>query len=101
VSWVCSAWGREGLGILSTYINTSWGSREDRARLFSVVLSGRTRGNGHKSKYMSFHLHTRIDFFTVSMVKHCNMLPREAVESLNPWSFSKSDWSQSWATCFS
>lgn len=28
----------------------------ERARLFSVVPSGRTRGSGHKLKYLKFHL---------------------------------------------
>lgn len=34
-------------------------SEEDRAKLFSVVHSDRTSGNGHKIKYREFHLNKR------------------------------------------
>lgn len=33
-------------------------SKEDRARLFSVVLTDGTEGNDHKLKYMRVHLNT-------------------------------------------
>lgn len=43
-------------GILSVWINIWWGeSTEGRARLFSLVLSDRTRGYGHKLKCTEFH----------------------------------------------
>jgi len=34
-------------------------NEEDRARLFSVVLSERPRGNEHKLKTSKFHINTR------------------------------------------
>lgn len=50
----------------------------ERARLFSVVPTDRTRGNGHKLKTVK--LNTRKHFFTVRVTEHWNRSPRFVLE---------------------
>ena len=84
-TWGCSAWGGDDWGedFISVYKYLKCGSQVDEARLFSVVPSNRTRGNGQKLEHREFLTNMRKEFFTVRVTgtEHWHRLPREVVES--------------------
>jgi len=83
--------------LINAYKYLKGGYNENEVRLFLVVPSNRTRGNGHKLQYRRFLQNTRKHFCAVRVMEHWHRLPREVVEP--PWRSSKAARALSWACC--
>ena len=67
--------------LINAYKYLQGRGQEDGAKLFSVVPSDRTRGNGHKLKQRKLQLKMRKNFFPLRVTEPWPRLPRGAGES--------------------
>lgn len=72
-----------GGDLIHVYKYTKGECKMDGARLFSVMHSVRTKGDGHKLKHRMFSPNIRKQFFTMRVLEQWQKLSRELMESLS------------------
>jgi len=79
-SWDCLVKRRLRGNITNVYEHMKRRCEDDRGKLFSVVPGNGRSSNVHKVKHRRFPLNSRKHFFTVHVIKHWHILPREVVQ---------------------
>ncbi|KAK4810508.1 hypothetical protein QYF61_004288, partial [Mycteria americana] len=85
--------------LIALYSFLRRGSGEGGAEIFSLVSIDRTHGNGSKLHQGRFRLDIRKHFFTESVVKHWNRLPREVFDA-HACPCLRGIWTMPLITCF-
>ena len=83
--------------LINVYNYWKRGSEKEGARVFSVVPSDRTRGNGHKLKHRRFPLNIRKHSFHCEGDQALAQVAQGDCGVLHPWRYSKAIWTWSWA----
>ena len=84
--------------LINMYKYLKGGCKEGRARLFSVVPSDGTRGNGHKLEHRRLPLNISKHYFCCEDDGALEQVCPERLRSLHSWRYSKAVWTLSWAT---
>lgn len=88
------AWG----DLSHAYKNLIVGSKDNRARDFSVVLSDRLRGNGYPSKYKKSNLNI-IKHFSCEGCQTWEEVAHRHYGIFHSWRYSKPDWTWPRVNC--